>query len=164
MKGSIRVLQFHKFAKKDAGQRHWRPLAFYFGVCLFRLLSAACCYRHRLTNLPLCNLVSTHTSQSVQCPSVFDPQSPVCLTSVNTNGTLPWLWHGWKRCTSAQYSCMSTSRVTQHGHDLQQTGRTGLVFFSLQIPKPRVKQFWDHFYFAWAQQCIKAFTLLMWNE
>lgn len=23
--------------------------------------------------------------------------------------------------------------------------------------------FWDHFYFAWAQQRIKAFTLLMWN-
>lgn len=33
-------------------------------------------------------LVCTHARHSVPCPSVFDPQSPVCLTSVSSTTTL----------------------------------------------------------------------------
>lgn len=41
------------------------------------------------------------------------------LHTLLKHSTLPWLWHGWKRCASARWgcSCMSTSSARQCGHD-----------------------------------------------
>lgn len=74
----------------------------FVGVVFALVCWAACLYR--------C------TQQAVPCPSPFDPQSLVCLTSVSAS-YCPQAWyisrHGWKKGTSAQYrrSCMSTSTV-----------------------------------------------------
>ncbi len=59
--------------------------------------------------------VRTHTKQSVPCLSVFDPQSPVCLTSVSASYRgQAWHtlspWQDWNRWALACYRCTNTER------------------------------------------------------
>ncbi len=83
----------------------------------------------------------THTSQSVPCLSAFDPQSPVCLTSLtarlNNPGTVGW--HSWKRRALARYGCTCTSTGTERRHPCDCLWRIHLKFKQTTANKVQIK-------------------------
>lgn len=81
------------------------------GCLVFRQSHSFHCYM-------FCGL--SPTGRSVLCPSTFDHQILGVVRAYCTvlrHGTLPWLWHAWKRCTWALYMCRG-STLALHGHDV----------------------------------------------
>ncbi len=99
----------------------------------------------------------THISQSKPCLNTFDPESPVCLTSVSAlYGTLCRAWQGWKKRASAQYefTCMSTGTECRHRCDC--LWRIHLKFRQTTAYKVRLKssKICHCLFYCWYQRTI----------